>query len=110
MSNGTNTNAPDLCHWVTPVEGELTRFRVESRQINAGSYMVDLESYDGNGACGCPHFEFRYRGKLEAGHPPGPFTRCWHIEMAGAYLLQRTIAKLVEIQKGRKPAWAAWYE
>ena len=107
---GTGTNIPELTQWVRPIQGELTRFMVESRKLGEEPYLVDLEAWSGNGGCTCAHFEFRLRVRLEEGHPPGPFTQCWHIQMAGQFLLQMTIARLVELKRKQKPAWASWYE
>ncbi len=83
---------------VTPIVGEPLRFHVRSRTEPGLKYLVDLESYNRNGECGCQHFEFRLRPVLaEHRHPtPSDRTRCWHILKARGWLLDRMLEKLSE--------------
>lgn len=62
------------------------RIFVSSESDPDAEYLVDLESYDWNGQCGCPHFELRLESKLAAGKPlDNP--RCKHIDAARAFLV-----------------------
>lgn len=73
---------------------EAARFQVHS---GSNSYLVDLASYDGNGECGCQHFEHRCRPVVEGTRPAayGPEdTRCKHIRAARNLLADMAINKL----------------
>lgn len=52
------------------IDGEDYRFFVESDRPTADRYLCDLEPYDGNGWCGCKHFEMKCWPKLERGERP----------------------------------------
>jgi hypothetical protein len=83
---------------VTPIEGEVMRLLVRSRTTPGLRYLVDLESYDLNGECGCDHFAFKLRQELEQSPRPRPMdrTRCWHILQARRWILDKFLAKLAE--------------
>ena len=55
--------------------GEPLRFHVQSKP-GSPQYLVDLEDYGFNGACGCQHFEFRLQPELTRGAEPSDRLRC----------------------------------
>lgn len=48
---------------IQPIPGEHNRFHVPSSS-SPDPYLVDLDEFDGNGFCGCLHFENRMLPKL----------------------------------------------
>jgi hypothetical protein len=73
---------------VIQIPGEATRFRVQGKSVNW--YLVDLGEYNGNGSCGCQHFEFRLKPTLERNHEidwTRTPMRCRHIEAARQFAL-----------------------
>ena len=91
---------------VTPLEGEPMRFLVRSRTEPGLRYLVDLESYNLNGECGCDHFGYHIRPELEGNHRPEPKdrTRCWHIMQARRCLLDLFLEKLAAQTNVQKQA------
>jgi hypothetical protein len=82
------------------------RFLIRSRMTPGLGYLVDLESYNLNGECGCGHFEFRLRPLLGMQREPEPSdrTRCWHILRARGWLLDRFMARLsAHLEAPRNP-------
>lgn len=71
-----------LLREVTPVHGEMGVYLVESRSRPAIQHRVDVLAYNGNGACGCEHFEIRVRGTLERGAKPAIHLECRHLAVA----------------------------
>ncbi len=72
---------------IEPVHGEPTRYFVQSSRPGTDPYLVDLAEYDGSGACGCQHFQFRLEPKLKAGERDWTAERtlqCAHIRAAWA--------------------------
>jgi len=90
---------------VTPIRGELKRFFVDSERPGQHPYLVDLDSYDGNGECACDNFRIRLVSKVqtEARKPKNQRwpMRCKHIKWAREYLLDKLLAAL------RSPAHTA---
>src|SRR3954469_5681932 len=76
---------------VTPVRGEATRFFVDSERAGKHPYLVDLQSFDGNGECACDNFRIRLesRARQEARKPKNQRwpMRCKHIKWAREYIL-----------------------
>lgn len=61
----------------------VLRWRVKSLSRPDIEHVVDLDSWAGNGACSCEHFEFRLAPLLRDGAPRGgSATRCGHILVA----------------------------
>lgn len=51
--------------------------------LGGGTYLVELGCYDGNGFCGCPHFQMIYQPILERSietNEKAPVSRCKHIK------------------------------
>lgn len=68
---------------VEAIEGELGRYRVQSKTDPENPHLVDLLEYQGNGECSCPDFYFDKRGNLKAGQTPQTkHTMCRHIMIA----------------------------
>ena len=76
---------------VTPVRGEATRFFVDSERAGMHPYLVDLQSYGGNGQCMCEHFRIRLesqvRGEMRKPKNQRWTFRCKHIKWAREYIL-----------------------
>lgn len=71
------------------INGEALRFHVLSRTNLAVRYLVDLESFNFNGECGCEDFEFRHAPVLcrQVKPVPSDRTRCYHIRAARNWIL-----------------------
>lgn len=67
---------------VTPLQGEFGVYLVESRSRPGIKHRVDVLAYGGNGACGCEHFEIKFRGTLERGAKPAYRLKCRHLAVA----------------------------
>ena len=65
---------------------EAWRFYVDSSMRGEDPYLVDLEEYDANGKCNCPHFTIRLEPDLVRGINRG-FAQCKHIRAAWASAL-----------------------
>jgi len=65
-------------------------------------YLVDLDEYDGNGWCGCQHFEFRLAPRLEEGERNHFSLRCKHIVDAIAFW--QSYVKHIQRQARDNPA------
>lgn len=70
-------------------------------------------AYGGNGACGCEHFEIKFRGTLERGAKPAYRLKCRHlavareiygIEMAMAYSRMKRNDRKNELEAKAKAA------
>lgn len=72
---------------VSPVPGEVLRYRVKSRSRPWRLHLVDLSEFKGNGQCTCEHFEIRCMPKLIAGASPDPILECYHIRQAKRQLV-----------------------
>ncbi len=48
----------------------LLRYHVPSRRKGVAPYLVQLDSFDGNGECQCEHFAMRLEPLLRRGVPP----------------------------------------
>ena len=80
--------------FVRPIEGELLRFHVLRDEESDEGYLVDLQALDGNGECGCPHFQFRLKPQLASVGKYGLTARCKHIRRARSYFLDEIIRTL----------------
>lgn len=49
---------------------DLFRYHVPSRRKGVAPYLVQLDSFDGNGECQCEHFAMRLERFLRLGVPP----------------------------------------
>lgn len=67
---------------------ERFRFHVQSRTTPSHSYLVDIESMDWNGECGCLAFLACRRRWKAADKESSARTRCWHIERARSYFIE----------------------
>jgi len=67
---------------LTPIAGEPNRFHVESDSPTAEPYLVDLESYGGNGECSCIDFQVHQNKVAEITQSGSHFFRCKHLETA----------------------------
>lgn len=87
---------------VTPIEGELFRYLVESQRENEGvpEYLVDLSANGGLGCCSCQHYEHRIYDliKPQLHLPWDKMTPicCVHLIDAREYFLQTMIHVLTE--------------
>ena len=66
---------------VEPQQGEPLRWLVSSESESEQAYLVDLAEYGFNGQCGCQHFAYRLKRKLDQGER-GPHLECKHIAPA----------------------------
>ncbi len=87
-------------HWmdVTPFDG-LTRYHVTTVRAGAKGYLVDLESYWGNGQCGCMFYCTTHEPVVSRWTPsqrePGNATRCRHLLAARLYLGEDLVTELL---------------
>lgn len=81
-TNGRQNYVPVLLPEVTPLQGEFGVYLVESRSRPGVQHRVDVLAYGGNGACGCEHFEIKFRGTLERGAKPAYRLKCRHLAVA----------------------------
>ena len=88
--------------YVSRIVGEPMRFMVRSRRPGVPVYLVDLQSYRGNGQCGCEHFTFRCEPRLVRGSVPSPANRCWHIEQARQVFLDDCLHGIRQHQQKTK--------
>lgn len=72
---------------VTPIDGELCRFYVESAVEGRDPYLVDIEDH----CCGCWHFMCRLYGTGES---------CKHLDAANQHHKRLVKAKLVSCEDG----------
>lgn len=90
---------------ITPFDG-LFRFHVNSLSRPTLKHLVDLTSYNGNGACGCENFERECQKHLEKGAKPADIYRCKHIRLArlwlGKQLLEHAIKNQIQTDRARK--------
>lgn len=70
---------------VEPIVGEPFRVYVRSRSNPSEQWLVDVE----DDWCGCQQHEFRVQPRIERGEP---FERCWHLQRAREFLLDKIIA------------------
>lgn len=77
---------------VQEIAGEPFRFKVASRSTSQ-RWLVEIETYDGIGSCDCPGFRFYKQPKLEMGERDISL-RCYHIERARDFLLDKLIAQI----------------
>lgn len=89
---------------VTPIRGEYKRFFVDSERPGKPPYLVDLDSYDGNGECRCKNFTVKCEPQAKAQltlpkNQRWPM-RCKHIKWAREYLLDLFLDNL----RTEKPA------
>jgi hypothetical protein len=80
----------------------VLRYHVTSRSRTGVEHVVDLELYDGNGACSCENFTYRLEPALKAGAKPGDSWRCRHIREARARLTDDIVRQAAESMKGKK--------
>lgn len=88
------------------IPGEMTRFYVESRRKGILPHLVDLQEYNGNGACGCEHFQIRIKPLIERGqtapHWNPDALRCHHIRVAYRYFTDEILRGLRMQDAARK--------
>jgi hypothetical protein len=75
------------------------RYFVRSRSRPEVEHLVELDKWDGNGACMCENFRFDRLRRLKAGATPCEHTRCWHIERAREWLVDKLIRQLAAKEK-----------
>lgn len=74
------------------------RYWVRSRSRPGRRHLTELDAYGGIGKCACEDFSIRHEGAVRRGEAdanPEAY-RCWHLNHARDYLLQKVIAALVE--------------
>lgn len=72
---------------------ERLRYWVESRSSDR-YWLVDLAAYNGNGWCGCPHFQYRLHPLLSRG--ADGVLRCHHIQAARAFCSEAILQSLIQ--------------
>ena len=75
------------------------RFMVDSHTTEDVEYLVEINCYDWNGACACPHFTFRLEPLMKAGAKPSNATRCHHILEARDQFIEDVGALIMKRQK-----------
>lgn len=73
---------------------EKLRYHVRSRRDCRKWYLVDLSENDGNGWCGCKHFEFKCGPRWKQGETNKDLTRCYHIREALIHLGEMIVKEL----------------
>ena len=77
----------DAVPYCQPVEGELGRVFVPSRS-RSGPWLVDVDEYEGTGACRCEDFTCNHEPYLSGKYATegySPKRRCFHIAVAIEY-------------------------
>lgn len=80
---------------VSPILGEVLRYRVTSDSNPKHSYICDLSENQGSGACFCKDFQTRRGPAIKAGMPP--FSRevsCKHLIAARTYFCHTTLKEM----------------
>jgi hypothetical protein len=72
------------------------RFLVPSDSPDVDPYLVELNTYDGNGKCTCTHFATRIEPYLVRGMQPLVDPRCKHIKRAREFYIDETIKAIAE--------------
>lgn len=72
---------------VTPVQGELLTYRVESWTEKDEDHKVELLAHKGAGECDCDHWYFRIRKLIEKRDPRSLDLECSHLRAAKRYLV-----------------------
>jgi hypothetical protein len=67
---------------VKDIEGERYRMHVPSRNPSHPDYLVDLESNDGIGECGCDGWQITMHTRLQEGEDNPDRLRCYHVKRA----------------------------
>jgi len=76
-------------------QDHLLRYEVTSHTRREVTHIVELDKFDGNGACTCEHFTYRLEPLLKAGaKPQGESLRCHHITEARERLLNDLINRV----------------
>lgn len=76
------------------------RFLVDSNSACGVQYLVELDTYGGNGMCACPHFRFRLEKIIaQPGAKPSNVTRCVHIMTARDQFIDEVMAAIKSRQK-----------
>lgn len=75
------------------------RFLVPSESDPHVKYLVELDSYGGNGMCNCQHFQMRLEPELRRGNPEKKILRCKHIGNARDELATVVIRSLVAAER-----------
>lgn len=103
---------------IATADGVL-RYFVPSKRNVAKKYLVDLTSFDGSGACSCPHFMCRLEPllrrkvtpkqareenlvRLKAGRQLHQIFQCDHILQAREQFCSDVIAAIMEQEKKRQ--------
>jgi hypothetical protein len=79
-------------------QGEFLVFTIHSRSRPRNPHRVDLEAFDGNGACDCEHFVFKLAPELKHGAEPSERYECWHIRQAKRKFCCMMIRALVNVR------------
>lgn len=100
----------NLRDWVTPIAGELLRFRVRSRSNPSKTYLVDLAENKFFGSCGCDDHHYnrfpKARALAQLAVDPsweGPGIRCWHQRIAIAYHAREVIEAELRVREAKPP-------
>lgn len=91
--------AGNLLVRVEPVHGETFVYWVQSLSRAGVRHRVELQAYNGNGACGCESFEFKCRGHLERGAARGSRFRCSHIRAAREFAMDDLMDRIAAEEK-----------
>ncbi len=78
----------DAVQYCQPIVGEPGRCFVPSRSAQT-PWLVDVDSYEGTGQCGCPDFTMRHEPYLNGSKSHegyNPARRCLHIWIAVEFL------------------------
>ena len=80
------------------------RYMVDSHSDENVQHLVEIDAYNGNGRCACPHFTFRLEKQMTPDAKPSNATRCHHIIEAREYLLDEFIKLIKKQQKSNGSA------
>ena len=84
---------------IKPIAGEWFRFFIRSDTRHHVWHLVDLESFDFNGACGCEAFMFRFAPDLERGKRDNEMTgiyQCKHIQRAQLFFARVMVKEMAD--------------
>lgn len=86
---------------VWPIHGQVRQAFVQSQRPNIAPYLVDLDTFDGNGECPCDEFQMRDRKRVMAQmkllREQRTFFWCEHLKAFRFWLFEKTLAHDREI-------------
>jgi len=87
---------------VTPILGEVLRFRVQSESNPRRFYLVELDAHHNNGQCDCRDFQTRHGPMLKHDYQTKLRRRCKHCKAALLYFAERMLERIAAEYKANQ--------